>query len=364
MSSTFSKLLLLLIFCITTAQTQTRFRDSVFTTSDISKDIVFGSGITYQGTTDTLFLDFYQPANDTLTKRPLVVLIHGGGFTSGTHDDGWCVAIGTKLASKGYACASIEYRLGIDLIKAFSDSAAARIEFSSALYRAIQDSKSAVRFLKKNSDTYKIDTGRIFLCGYSAGAITAVHYVHMQQDEFQLISSVSDLGPLDCGENLDISSSVAGYISYAGAIFDTSIINTSEQPFLAFHGTGDVTVPYMIGPAYGYEQLPVIFGSAIIQRVADRHTILNKLITYPDSTHMFAASPTVLPKTIDTISEFLYSNFINETPVKHFVKSRRISAHSSPLTVHMINGRRLNGVSIQNPGIYIVRNKTIHSFSF
>jgi dienelactone hydrolase len=344
--------------CITAAHSQTRFRDIVFATPDISKNIIFGDGINYLGASDTLVLDFYQPANDTMTKRPLVILIHGGSFTSGTHDDGWCVAIGSTLALKGYACASIKYRLGIDLIKILTDFTAAQAQYASALYRAIQDSRSAVRFIKANSEIYKIDTNRIFICGYSAGAITAVHYIHVQQNEFTIIGDTTGFGPLDNGANLNVSSSVAGYISYAGAIFDTSFINAGEKPFLAFHGTGDETVPYGAGPAYGIQQMPVIFGSSVIQRVANRFNILNKLVTYPDSSHMFAASPTILPQTIDTVSEFLYSNFINATPVKQIVNVRRISAYSSPATIHTINGRRLNGSLMQSPGIYIRNNRT------
>jgi acetyl esterase/lipase len=358
MLSAIRKFLILACLSITVVHAQTRFRDYVFSTPEISKKIIFGTGISYQGTPDTLVLDFYQPANDTMTKRPLVVIIHGGSFTGGTHDDGWCVAVGTALALKGYACASIKYRVGIDLTKILADLTAARAQYSSALYRAIQDSRSAVRFLKGNSATYKIDTNNIFLCGYSAGAITAVHYVHMQQNELSAFGDTTGLGPFDIGSYLNVSSTVAGYISYAGAVSDTSIINAGEPPFLAFHGTGDVIVPYGSGPAYGSELMPVIFGSSIIHRVADRFNLLNKLVTYPDSSHMFAASPTLLPQTLDTVSEFLYSNFINKTHVSHIVKTQRIPARLSPATVHMINGRRINESLIYKPGIYITRRTT------
>jgi dienelactone hydrolase len=353
MSSAIRKFLILACLSITAVQAQTRFRDIVFTTPEISKNIIFGNGITYQGTADTLVLDFYQPANDTMTKRPLVVLIHGGSFTGGTHDDGWCVAVGTALALKGYACASIKYRVGIDLTKILTDITAARVQYSSALYRAIQDSRSAVRFLKSNSATYKIDPDKVFLCGYSAGAITAVHYVHLQQNEFSIFGDTTGLGPLDKGERLNVSSTVAGYISYAGAVFDTSIINAGEQPFLAFHGTGDAVVPYGAGPAYNIQMMPTIFGSSVIQRVANRFNILNKLVTYPDSSHMFAASPTLLPQTIDTVSDFLYTNFLNTSHVKSFSTVKRFAANRSTLNSVTIAGRLVRSTHDQRNGLYI-----------
>jgi len=361
MSSTIKKILLMVVVCAIIAQGQTRFRDIVFTTPEISKSIIFGTGLNYLGTTDTLVLDFYQPSNDTMTKRPLVVLIHGGGFTSGTHDDGWCVAIGTKLALKGYTCASIKYRLGIDLVKVLTDLTEARTQYVSALYRAIQDSRSAVRFLKSNSSIYKIDTSKVFLCGYSAGAITAVHYVHMQGNELALTDDTTGFGPLDNGANLNMSSSVAGYISYAGAISDTSYINAGEQPFLAFHGTGDKVVPFSSGPAYEIQQMPLIFGSSVIQRVANRVNIHNKLVTYPDSSHMFAASPTLLPQTIDTVSEFLYSNFIGTSRIKNFTMSKHLADYSSSVNPFTINGRLVQGFNKPCKGVYvqttIVNNK-------
>jgi acetyl esterase/lipase len=355
MPSLIKNFLLLLVLLVTITYGQTRFRDIVFTTPEISKNIIFGTGLNYLGTTDTLVLDFYQPANDTMTKRPLIILIHGGGFTSGTHDDGWCVAIGTKLALKGYACASIKYRLGIDLVKVLTDLSAARAQYVSALYRALQDSRSAVRFLKSNSSIYNIDTSKVFLCGYSAGAITAVHYVHMQANELALTDDTTGLGPLDIGENLNISTSVAGYISYAGAISDTSYINAGEQPFLAFHGTGDEVVPYDAGPAYGIQLMPVIFGSSVIQRVANRVNINNKLVTYPDSSHMFAASPTLLPQTIDTVSEFLYTNFFGTSRVKSIAMIKHMSFFPLSVNPFTITGRLVQGTIKPCNGVYIKR---------
>lgn len=353
MSSSIRKFLLLACISITAVQAQTRFRDIVFTTPEISRNIIFGTALNYQGATDTLVLDFYQPANDTMTKRPLIVLIHGGSFTGGTHDDGWCVAIGTALALKGYACASIKYRLGLDLAKILTDTTAARVEYASALYRAIQDSRSSVRFLKSNSATYKIDTNKVFICGYSAGAITAIHYVHLQPNEFSIFGDTTGLGPLDNGAHTNVSSTVAGYISYAGAVFDTSIINAGEQPFLAFHGTGDEVVPYGAGPALSSELMPVIFGSSIIQRVANRFNILNKLVTYPDSSHMFGASPIILPQTIDTVSDFLYTNFLNTLHIKSLSTVKRFATNSSPLNSVTITGRLVQDAQKQRNGLYI-----------
>lgn len=57
-----------------------------FSNSEISilKDVTYGSAFNYQGNKETLLFDVYypNPLVDSLTKKPLVLMIHGGGFHS------------------------------------------------------------------------------------------------------------------------------------------------------------------------------------------------------------------------------------------------------------------------------------------
>jgi acetyl esterase/lipase len=86
-----------------------------------------------------------------------VVLIHGGGWVGGDKASGREFEIGTTLAKAGYVCASINYTLE-------------RGNWPQNLY----DCKNAVRFLRKNSDTYQIDTKHIGVIGGSAGGHLAL----------------------------------------------------------------------------------------------------------------------------------------------------------------------------------------------
>ena len=65
--------------------------DPVFTDDQlvITKNIYFGENINKETKENQkLYLDAYMPpTSDTRTKRPVVVFIHGGGFTDGTR--GW-----------------------------------------------------------------------------------------------------------------------------------------------------------------------------------------------------------------------------------------------------------------------------------
>jgi para-nitrobenzyl esterase len=59
---------------------------------------------------DCLYLNVWAPAKLSATKTPVMVWIHGGGFTIGSASQGWFD--GEHLARKGVIVVSIAYRLG------------------------------------------------------------------------------------------------------------------------------------------------------------------------------------------------------------------------------------------------------------
>jgi len=97
----------------------------------------------------TLHLDaFYKNEN---TKLPAVILIHGGGWKSGNKSQMQFMA--QAIASKGYSCFAIEYRLSPE-----------------AKYpAAILDVKSAIKFIKSNAEKFNVDPNRIAVLGCSSG---------------------------------------------------------------------------------------------------------------------------------------------------------------------------------------------------
>lgn len=103
-------------------------------------------------------LDLYLPAPPAAGKlSPVVVWIHGGGWTGGTKTEARGKAICRTLASAGYVAASIDYKLGpgswpLDLL----------------------DCKNAVRFLRAHAAEYRLDPDRIAVAGGSAGGHLAL----------------------------------------------------------------------------------------------------------------------------------------------------------------------------------------------
>ncbi len=82
---------------------------------------------------------------------PAVLCIHGGGFRAGKREsyDALCL----KLAERGYVAATMTYRL------------APKYQFPAAVH----DTKAAVRWLRANAATYKLNPDKIGVTGGSAG---------------------------------------------------------------------------------------------------------------------------------------------------------------------------------------------------
>src|SRR3954469_20208519 len=88
-----------------------RYRDEIFSTVTKTADVAYGSAVDQTGANVTLKLDVYRPAGDTVTKRPVIVWVHGGSFRAGSKTSPEIVDEANTFARKGYVTASIDYRL-------------------------------------------------------------------------------------------------------------------------------------------------------------------------------------------------------------------------------------------------------------
>ena len=63
-------LILILIFLIIqVTEAQTRYKDVVFSSVTTTNDIQFGSSLTVSGSNSELYLDLYEPTDDTLKSK-------------------------------------------------------------------------------------------------------------------------------------------------------------------------------------------------------------------------------------------------------------------------------------------------------
>ena len=183
--------------------------------------------------------------------HPLVVLIHGGGWSGG--DKSAYHGAMRLLAGQGYVAASVNYRL----------AAAPRNLFPAA----VEDVRCAVRWLRSHAERYAIDPTRIGAMGSSAGGhLSAMLGTAADVDGLDGECPMRDIspavnavvaiagpldiraaGPLDSGQR----SMVENFLGMrpeadpARALLASPGVHATrgDAPFLLIHGTADDVVP-------------------------------------------------------------------------------------------------------------------------
>ena len=246
------------------------------------EDIVYASGLGHTKTSSNpsavpLKLDVYCPDSNS-TDRPVLMFIHGGGFTGGIKHKPEIVEMGKYYASRGWVYVSIDYRtteeLGdiddmsqqeiIDYYEGIAPQewvehtftgaeSTKQIQQSVAMYTAQRDSKAALRWVVANADTYNIDIDEIAVGGASAGSVTTIALGMTEDSDFRDEISIEQ-DPTLATTNLNETYDVKSMIYFWGSNKKVELYNTvyevnrydSEDPelFMA-HGDGhDPVTPY------------------------------------------------------------------------------------------------------------------------
>lgn len=114
-------------------------------------------------------LDVYRPAEGDVTGRPVLLQVHGGGWTIGNKDQQG-LPLMHHLAAKGWVCVAINYRL------------APRDPFPAQ----IVDVKRAIAWVREHIEEYGGDADYIAITGGSAGGhLTALAAVTANDPAYQ-----------------------------------------------------------------------------------------------------------------------------------------------------------------------------------
>lgn len=320
-----STLLLTLLMGASYSQAQCtggRYATDVFTSFTKTSDITYGENKSASGANTILKLDFYEPTGDTETARPLIILAHGGSFVGGTKMDYDMEYMCKAFALKGYACASINYRLGVpfDSLRAID-----------AVARAVQDMKASVRFFNKDSrdgtNTYKIDTNKIFVGGSSAGAITALHVAYLDKtcelEYYMSPTTIATLGGIEGNSGHPCySSKVAGVINLCGALARYGWMETGDVPLVSLHGDADATVKYNRGQVNPGIPLIYLDGSRMVHEQAQAVSVESDFYTFYGAPHVpyngtDATSLAYMDTTMKFVNDFLVKTMgCTETPTQ------------------------------------------------
>jgi para-nitrobenzyl esterase len=118
---------------------------------------------------DCLYLNVWSGASNNKEKRPVLVWIYGGGFSSG----GSAVPIydGEAMAKKGIVFVSINYRVGIFGFFAHPELTKESGNNASGNY-GLMDQVAALNWVQKNINAFGGDPNNVTIAGQSAGSMS------------------------------------------------------------------------------------------------------------------------------------------------------------------------------------------------
>ena len=187
---------------------------------------------------DTLKLDVYSPGDIQLkdNKLPVLLWMHGGGFSGGARDSKYEAELCEFAAQNGFIGISISYRLLRKGTKTGFGCNCPKETKLETLKQAAIDYLDAAVFIVDNAEKLNIDPNFLIAGGSSAGAEAVLNAVFIRNyivSDFQRYERVK----------------FAGLFSCAGAIINAEYINKDNAiPGVFFHGTDDKLVPFGKAP--------------------------------------------------------------------------------------------------------------------
>ena len=332
------------------AQDCSIYVESQFDSISQVQDIYYGSAVKYNGDSLDLYLDIYYPEFDTSTDRPLLIAVHGGGFLGGHKNEYSIVTLCKEFAKRGYVTASIDYRLGFlnehDPVLGNFDPVYSydHAEMIRAIYRSVQDTRGAIRFMKGQADNYGIDTTNVFVAGESAGGFVTLHTAYMKQPDEKpnaafeqpnaqhlgLFGNVilnlprPDLGSIEGDLNLNgTSSNFKSAINIYGGIYDLELIDCGEPDLYQHHILDDIIVfcgaakafhqtPLLNFPFSGNTKNPIIYGACSIRNyIQDSLDCCN----FKEVTNILLSNILVGPNPHNYLSNNSISVFFEDAPL-------------------------------------------------
>lgn len=248
-----------------------------------AKQVVIDSGLKEI----PLKMDIAIPPNaGTLRKQPLIILIHGGAYHTGSKPERWRETL--SYASAGYISATINYRLLP--VASMRDSEL----WDLAIAHGVEDVQNAIRFLKANAAKYHIDTTRIATIGTSAGAIHSI----VNATAYDILpGAVSDFPAISAKVNAAIGTG-GEFIGKKRGLNPLIRFNKNNVPMLFFHAN-----PNDSGPAKATWE-----GNAVpLQKAARQAGAEFVLVAQPDNTHTVDISLDKSPYWNPDLKPFLWN---------------------------------------------------------
>ncbi|HVK97257.1 MAG TPA: alpha/beta hydrolase, partial [Flavisolibacter sp.] len=235
-------------------------------------------------------MDIYLPANRSADSTRVLVIIHGGAYTSGdkTEFNAYIPSIKQKLP--GYAIFNINYKLAAGNVNAFPTQE--------------NDVKAALDFVVSKAAEYTVNGDKLVLLGASSGA----HLALLQAFKYPVpkVKAVVDFfGPTDfvtlynaaprftqIGLQLLLSGTPVANPDVYSRSSPINFVGSDSPPTIIFHGQKDDIVP--------------ISQSTSLKIKLDASGVPNQIFIYPNESHgWFGAT---LDDSFNKIAAFLLTH--------------------------------------------------------
>jgi len=185
-----------------------------------------------QAGTQSLVLEIVSPQVVPRGGLPCVVMFHGGAWRKGAPEQ--MMPMGEAFARQGVIGISAQYRL--------LEEGPIRLPME-----AVEDARSAMRYVRKNAGKLGCDAGRIAAAGGSSGghlaAMTAMKVDIDAPADDRSVSPRPDALIL-LNAPLDLMTLRSRVPKVARQISPLHLVDASLPPTIIFHGTGDNMVPF------------------------------------------------------------------------------------------------------------------------
>lgn len=232
-------------------------------------------------------MDIYLPGNRSVDSTKSIVLIHGGGWNSGSKNDFVSYIDSFKKRMPDYAIFNMNYRL---------------VNGTNLFPSQEQDVKAAIDFIVDHSKEYHISQDKLVLLGVSAGG----HLALLQGYKYnhpKIAAIVDFFGPTDLVTMFEkpwhpyvpfVLQMITGTTpAHNKTIYEQSspinYVNSKSAPTLIFHGGSDALVN--------------VSQSKSLKNKLDKAGVKNELVIYPGKQHGWYGA--TLSNSFDHIEEFL-----------------------------------------------------------
>ena len=232
---------------------------------------------------------------NTSENNPAVILVHGGGWKSG--DKSHMKPMAQYIASKGYSCFAIEYRL--------SDEA----QYPEGIF----DIKQAIQFIKANALKFHVDTTKVAVLGTSSGAqMASLVGTTNNNSKFEEKTGYKTSTEVQAIINLDGILAFKHPKSKEGKMASCWLDGTyEEKPEIWEEASAlthvDENTPPTLFISSQYERFQA--GREEMIEIMEKHNIYSQVENFPDSPHTFWLFNPWFKDTVNYITTFLDKTF-------------------------------------------------------